>query len=556
MTQVNCFLDDPVGCDLNVPYMNPQCLFSLHKRLPMTFDLPQMQQPYIDSFSRASLDILSGFETADDFESSASPTVLLTELKDHVQQGKLAWCMHHGKRRFKLKDHEKPPVFTTYQTLEGENRRSVRSSDSIFSHHWRRIILDEAHTIRNHKTSTAQAMAALRATSRWAVSGTPIQNSLLDFHGLFKFLHFAPYDDPKAFDDDISSIWRTKSVEDAGEIFKTLLSCIMIRRTKAILDLPCKDDQLIRVPFSHEEERHYRQIEQPVLDMLDRTTGNGSQTQAPWMTAIQQINKLRLVCNLGVFTPSQVNGFSQPGSLDDTTSVMSARFSMGGGFCELCFQPVEKSILSTGLRDPTQEQVYYSACSKFYCADLSPSSMDWDYANEISSKVWALVSQIRLRPQEKHVVFSSWTSSLDMVERALRSNADQVIQFVRIDGKVQPKKRSLAIERLRDDPGIRVILITIACGACGLDLTAASAIHLLEPQWNPSLEDQALARVHRLGQTRPVTTIRYIMKDSFEEHILKVQDRKKLLATTLLSNGSSLENLRQLLHERKGGQHA
>jgi SNF2 family DNA or RNA helicase len=182
--------------------------------------------------------------------------------------------------------------------------------------------------------------------------------------------------------------------------------------------------------------------------------------------------------------------------------------------------------------------------------------MDWDRTNDISSKVWALISQIRLRPQEKHVVFSSWTSSLDMVESALRCDPNHIIQSVRIDGRVQSTKRSHAIQRLHDDPSIRVILITIACGACGLDLTAASTVHLLEPQWNPSLEDQALARVHRLGQIRPVTTIRYVMEDSFEEHILKVQDRKKLLATTLLSNGSSLENLRQLLHERKDDQGA
>jgi len=126
-----------------------------------------------------------------------------------------------------------------------------------------------------------------------------------------------------------------------------------------------------------------------------------------------------------------------------------------------------------------------------------------------------------------------------MVERALRFDPNQVIQSVRIDGKVQPKKRSIAIKRLHDDPGVRVILITIACGACGyvyedntqkprihandylsLDLTAASTVHLLEPQWNPSLEDQALARVHRLGQTHPVTTIRYVMEDSFEEVIM------------------------------------
>jgi hypothetical protein len=84
MTRANCFLDDPVGCDRNVPYMNPQCLFSLHEQPPMTFDLMQLQQPHTDSFSRASLDILSGFETTDDLDSSASPTALRTELKECV----------------------------------------------------------------------------------------------------------------------------------------------------------------------------------------------------------------------------------------------------------------------------------------------------------------------------------------------------------------------------------------------------------------------------------------------------------------------------------------
>ena len=92
---------------------------------------------------------------------------------------------------------------------------------------------------------------------------------------------------------------------------------------------------------------------------------------------------------------------------------------------------------------------------------------------------------------------------------------------------------------------------------CSLDLTAASRVHLLEPQWNPSLEDQALARAHRLGQTHPVTTIKYIMRNSFEEvwsliivrcqglivsqDILRIQDRKKYLTTTLLSGNSAVK---------------
>jgi hypothetical protein len=274
------------------------------------------------------------------------------------------------------------------------------------------------------------------------VSGTPIQNSLLDFHGLFRFLHFTPYDDPKVFDDHITNIWRLKPVDEAAETFKALLSCIMIRRTKAILDLPSRDDRLMRVPFSHEEEKHYRQIEQPVVEILDRTTNNSSQPHVPWMTAIQQINKLRLVCNLGVFVPPQSSCFPHARNTDETVSVMNARYSMDGGSCELCLQPVETSAHGSELRDTTQQQIYYSACSKFYCAgcaaalqyqspdpcacmeqlqpcqlrplasflptprltptdDLSPSSMDWDRTNEISSKVWALVSQIRSHPQEK-----------------------------------------------------------------------------------------------------------------------------------------------------------
>jgi hypothetical protein len=168
-----------------------------------------------------------------------------------------------------------------------------------------------------------------------------------------------------------------------------------------------------------------------------------------------------------------------------------------------------------------------------------------------------------------------------MVERGLCGDANDGIQYVRIDGKVPVKKRGHVLLQFQNDPNIRVILVTVSCGACGsvflynlrctltktdmccsLNLTAASRVHLLEPQWNPSLEDQALARVHRLGQTRPVTTIRYVMENSFEEvwtsstcaisffflhirelisvrkHVLKVQDRKKLLATALLSNGS------------------
>ncbi|KAH7014542.1 P-loop containing nucleoside triphosphate hydrolase protein [Microdochium trichocladiopsis] len=96
------------------------------------------------------------------------------------------------------------------------------------------------------------------------------------------------------------------------------------------------------------------------------------------------------------------------------------------------------------------------------------------------------------------------------------------------------------------------MLLTLSCGAVGLTLTAASRAYLLEPHWNPTLEDQALARVHRLGQERPVTTIRLYMRDSFEEEVMKIQESKWDLAGILLSphdgtqSDTSLANLEDL----------
>lgn len=116
---------------------------------------------------------------------------------------------------------------------------------------------------------------------------------------------------------------------------------------------------------------------------------------------------------------------------------------------------------------------------------------------------------------------------------AQRSLAAAGIRCVRIDGSDSLLSRERTIQEFREDEGIKVILVSISCGGVGwvclaalqyleltetrLDLTVASRVHLLEPQWNPAIEEQALSRVHRMGQHRPVVTMRYVMKDSIEE---------------------------------------
>jgi SNF2 family DNA or RNA helicase len=145
---------------------------------------------------------------------------------------------------------------------------------------------------------------------------------------------------------------------------------------------------------------------------------------------------------------------------------------------------------------------------------------------ELPTKMRALQGDLKRHGGEKSIVFSFWTTTLDVVEIALQQIR---CRYVRYDGRTTSKKRITVLEEFEKDVGIKVLFLSISCGAVGLNLIVASRAYLMEPHWNPTVEEQALARIHRMGQTREATTIRYIMQDSFEEHITRVQDRKKHL---------------------------
>ncbi|PQE30181.1 SNF2 family domain-containing protein [Rutstroemia sp. NJR-2017a WRK4] len=158
---------------------------------------------------------------------------------------------------------------------------------------------------------------------------------------------------------------------------------------------------------------------------------------------------------------------------------------------------------------------------------------------EVPTKIVALMESLKsLKAHDKCVVFSYWTYTLDLIESSFTSDS---IQYTRVDGRLSSKKRNTAIQEFQEDPSIRVILVSITCGGTGLDLTAGSVVYLMEPQWNPMMEEQALCRVHRMGQNKEVTTIRYRMKNSFEEQVVTVQERKKDLAALTFSNGKISE---------------
>ncbi|KAF2729703.1 chromatin remodeling complex subunit [Polyplosphaeria fusca] len=125
-------------------------------------------------------------------------------------------------------------------------------------------------------------------------------------------------------------------------------------------------------------------------------------------------------------------------------------------------------------------------------------------------------------------MFSTWRLTLDLIEAALNQAG---IRSVRFDGKVSQAQRQPVLNEFKSNPEVRVILLTLQCGAVGLTLTEASRAYLMEPHWR----EQALARIHRIGQEREVITVRFYIRKSFEVRVMETQQSKKNLAGFLLS---------------------
>jgi superfamily II DNA or RNA helicase len=152
---------------------------------------------------------------------------------------------------------------------------------------------------------------------------------------------------------------------------------------------------------------------------------------------------------------------------------------------------------------------------------------------DTSSKVERLMDALEDAAADGHkaLVFSQWTSLLDKVEPHLVAAG---IPFTRLDGTT--RDRGEVVARFQDEAGPPVMLVSLKAGGTGLNLTAADHVFLLDPWWNPAVEDQAADRTHRIGQDRPVIVYRLVANDTVEERILALQERKRAIADVALGS--------------------
>ncbi|KAI1211065.1 SNF2 family N-terminal domain-containing protein [Annulohypoxylon truncatum] len=471
------------------------------------------------------------------------------QIERHFRKGSLTYKIYHGSTRgYDVATLKRVNiVLTTYETLratlpveDGGRRRSkhCRKLGLLHSINWYRIVLDEAHIVRNRATKTFQAVNTLKARHRWCLTGTPIQNRLEDLGALVEFLKVDPFDDPSTFKNTF--LTPISQGEQSGwERLRLLVRSIALRRTKKALDSD------LNLPLRYEID-HMVDLddnEKALYDLVKRNFAMATDSGGPTMKTFQLILRLRQVCNHGSdLLPHSLRSWLHEASafdaafpplqrceqcdttIDEEGELSSCLLSCFHQVCRTCLAIDDSLVNSTSPicplcdGDPFGEgkkaNVAWRTTPEFESNSYRPSSKVKALLQNLQNDRQAAVASIQ--PSAKSVIFSTWTSMLDLIGKALSANA---FKYQRLDGSMNLRQRGHALEDFRMNPNCTILLASLGSAAVGLDLTMATRVHLMEPGWNPLLEQQAIDRIHRLGQDREVIATRYIVSgsDSIEQ---------------------------------------
>ena len=331
-----------------------------------------------------------------------------------------------------------------------------RDADRYREFEFDTVVLDEAQHIKNRQTQNAQAVKSVKSAHRIVLTGTPLENSVLDLWSIFDFLMPGYLGSAKDFRERYElPITREKNSEAQTRLARRLRPFLLRRLKRDVAaDLPPKLEQVSFCDLTSDQRGVYQQvIEASRKEVLEAVGANGLAKSR--MVVLSALLRLRQVCcDLRLLKLDGVKPENASGKLD-------------------LFGELLEEVVDGGHRV---------------------------------------------------LVFSQFVSMLTLLKERLKA---EDIDFCYLDGSTTD--RAAVVERFQKDASIPVFLISLKAGGVGLNLTGADTVIHFDPWWNPAVEDQATDRAHRIGQTRMVTSYKLITRDTVEEKILKLQNRKREL---------------------------
>ena len=220
----------------------------------------------------------------------------------------------------------------------------------------------------------ARAICSLDAVSRWAVTGTPIQNKLGDLGTILKFLKAYPYSEKRYFEADISRQWKYGNIDEAINRLKRLSGCLLLRRPKEILELPKRHDTRYLVKLNPAERQLYNDARMQAMHHISEAAlqPGGSGGPDSYANVLQRIEAMRMICNIGLYYPVR-HEFSRQSErhTEDWYTIAQRVFNLHRGTgqvqCQFCSQNLD--TVENPVGEPTQPGgAIFSRCMRFICS--------------------------------------------------------------------------------------------------------------------------------------------------------------------------------------------
>ncbi|KDQ15288.1 hypothetical protein BOTBODRAFT_187400 [Botryobasidium botryosum FD-172 SS1] len=413
-------------------------------------------------------------------------------------------------------------VITTYESYVAENMW-------FKTRRWNYVVLDEGHKIKNHESAIAASLIGIGSNYRLVLTGTPVQNNLIELWSLLHWLYPLIFTPPsmRLFNESFNLTQGSYKLPIITHIQK-LLDVIMLRRTKANVlgadgpnSIPPREELTVFIPMS-EAQRFWTYRLLTRMEKVDMKKvfgdsyvdgGLGSGTGGTVDEGRREVLQM---------LESQATGAGSPTPSMDGPKGVTAQQNQWKKLMNLLMQL--RKVCDHPYLLPGAEPANYLIGEHVVAASSKMVAID---------KILADV----LPKGERVLIFSQWTGMLNLLEdfMALRH-----IPYARLDGSTMRPRRTLDIKLFQQEVSpYKVFLISTKAGGLGINLTKASTVIMCDSNWNPQIDLQAIARAHRIGQTKPVKVYRLICRASVEDQMLDRIRRKLFLSVKLMGSTSA-----------------
>ena len=424
-------------------------------------------------------------------------------------------------------------IITTYETFVAEQTWFKRAFV------WRYCVLDEGHKIKNDKTQLAAALQSLNSAYRLLLTGTPLQNNLSEMWALLHWLYPDVFiantanNFKRAFDIAKGTV-STMFMDNA----RFLLELIMLRRMKSSpgvdLDLPPKEEVLLYIPLTPMQRFWYKRLltgaDNGLLEDLFKDTVKKEVLDNEKETALDQLANT-FEAEGGAWAESReiIEQAVRNETVDKSNTQWRKLMNLMMQLRKVCSHPY---ILPHAGPEPY-----------FYGEHIKTASGKFIVLDK-------LIDELVLKQKKKVLIFSQYTTTLDLVEDLLvlkgctNTAGPTPFRHDRFDGSTGRARRNLGIRMFNDpESDTMIMLISTKAGGLGINLTAAANVVFMDEDWNPQVTLQAQARAHRIGQTQKVTVYKLCTQGTVEEQMLGRILKKLYLATKIT------ESMRNIHHE-------